>query len=145
MQHSSLAMKDIRQVAQKMRQAGLSDIEISSRHYKVRLRYEPGQRIASVSEPASLRPDAMMASAPVQQSARSTMPGHVLLFHPLNGTPFAEVGATVQKGAVLALIKVGLIYLPLRSPTAGIVASLTVNHGDSVEYDSEIAVIRECK
>lgn len=139
MQENSLDLSQLRQVARKMRQAGLSGIEISNGHYKVRLKYAPALSVAASPAPAA---DSAMSEEPPLQAARAQMPGRVLLWHPADGKPFAAVGATVEKDALLALVKVGLIYLPVRSPAAGVVASLAVAHGDCVEYDSEIMAVR---
>lgn len=49
----------------------------------------------------------------------------------------------VKEYDLLALIKVGTIYLPIRSPLGGTLISLTVIQWQTVEYGREIFRIRE--
>lgn len=142
MHTSQLALKDLRNVAQKMRRSGLSQIEIGGNGYRVRLKFDPTSVALPVGEaptpsPAAAPPDAQTAIL------RASMPGTVWLWHPSNGQPFAPPGSTVKQGEVLALLKVGLIYLPLLSPADGAVDALRVAHGESVEYDSAILTLRK--
>ncbi|MCU5772133.1 acetyl-CoA carboxylase biotin carboxyl carrier protein subunit [Erwiniaceae bacterium BAC15a-03b] len=143
MQNKSLALRDLRKIAQKMRASGLGCIEFGGDNYRVRLEYAP--------QAAQLMPITAGASAPespvLADSAAlcAPMPGTVLLQHPANGLPFTSPGAEVQKDAMLALLKVGLIYLPLRSPVTGVVESLQVAQGECVEYGSEIMLLRNAE
>ncbi|CPR19244.1 acetyl-CoA carboxylase biotin carboxyl carrier protein subunit [Brenneria goodwinii] len=139
MKDNALNLNELRQIARKMHQSGLSGIEIRNCHYQVRLAYAPRHSIAPAAMPAV---GALAVPAAPTTTARAMMPGYVLLHHPTNEKPFTAVGETVAKDALLALIKVGLVYLPLLSPAAGVVASLAVAHGDRVQYDSEIMTIR---
>ncbi|QTF08870.1 acetyl-CoA carboxylase biotin carboxyl carrier protein subunit [Brenneria izadpanahii] len=141
MKYNSFNINELRQIARKMHQSGLSGIEIRNCHYKVRLAYAPRQPVAQPVMPVGAPADCAVPETALRRAC-SMMPGHVLLHHPSNGKPFTAVGETVAKDALLALIKVGLVYLPLLSPASGVVASLAVEHGDSVEYDSEIMAIR---
>ncbi|MBP2169458.1 acetyl-CoA carboxylase biotin carboxyl carrier protein [Erwinia toletana] len=140
MQNKSLALRDLRKIAQKMRASGLGSIEFGGDNYRVRLEYAP-----SAVPVMPLTAGASAPESPVQVNHAALcapMPGTVLLQHPANGLPFTSPGAEVQKDAMLALLKVGLIYLPLRSPVSGVVESLQVAQGDCVEYGSEIMLLR---
>lgn len=135
---STLTINEVRQVARKMQRSGLSGIEIRCGDCHVHLTYVPPSLpiVCTCAEPVDdeVTPPAL--------AVRSIMPGHVLLQHPLDSSPYINAGMRVEKGELLALIKVGVIYLPLRSPAAGIVASLCVAQGDRVEYDSEILTLQ---
>lgn len=142
MHTSQLALKDLRNVAHKMRRSGLSQIEIGGNGYRVRLRFNPPAAALPAGE--AITPSPAAASTDAQTaSLRASMPGTVWLWHPSNGQPFAPLGSTVTQGEVLALLKVGLIFLPLRSPVDGAVDALRVAHGESVEYDSAILTLRK--
>lgn len=134
---STLTINELRQVARKMQRSGLSGIEIRRGDYHVHLTYAPPPPvICTHAEPVA------HAVTPPALAIRSMMPGHVLLQHPSDSSPYINQGMRVEKGALLALIKVGVIYLPLRSPAEGVVASLCVSQGDRVEYDSEIMTLQ---
>ncbi|MFS2224248.1 acetyl-CoA carboxylase biotin carboxyl carrier protein [Pantoea sp. B65] len=140
MENKSLALRDLRNIAHKMRASGLGSIEFSGANYRVRMEYAP--QVVPAMPQAS---EAVAADiSPVVNTAAlcAPMPGTVLLQHPANGLPFTSAGAEVQKDAMLALLKVGLIYLPLRSPVDGTVESLVVEQGDCVQYGSEIMRLR---
>jgi acetyl-CoA carboxylase biotin carboxyl carrier protein len=67
------------------------------------------------------------------------------------GTPVAEPpqpwGGVRQRGQhvapndILALVQVGPLYLPVRSPVAGTLKSLVATAGSRLEYGSEIALL----
>ncbi|MCG8708524.1 acetyl-CoA carboxylase biotin carboxyl carrier protein subunit [Brenneria sp. 4F2] len=134
---SQLAFKDLRDVAHKMRQSGLSQIEIGGNGYRVRLKFDP------VVVASGDRQTATPSSAAQTSMLSAPMPGAVWLWHPSNGEPFAPIGSAVRQGEVLALLKVGLIYLPLRSPVDGVVDALQVSQGELVEYQSAILRLRK--
>lgn len=79
--------------------------------------------------------------SPVSLSA--PMPGVVLLQHPLNGLMLAKAGDAIEKFALLGLLKVGAVYLPLRSPVSGVLTAIEVEQGEAVEYGREIFVLRD--
>ncbi len=135
MGNSMFALPELRQLAKKMRQSGLSSIEISGCHYRLRLKYDDALPVAEAFPMITPPATAALASPDI---IRAPMPGTVLLSHPLNGVPFTTTGAEVQKDDLLALIRVGLIYLPVRTPTAGTIIALMVEHEERVEYDSAL-------
>lgn len=140
MEKKAPALSELRDIARKMRKSGLSQIELSGNGFRISMKY------ASVS-PAILpcrMPDETPAlpvlTAP--DAVCAPFPGIVLLRHPLNKIPFTQPGEKVGKDALLGLLKVGVIYLPLRSPVQGVVESLFVEDGDCVEYGAEIFTLR---
>ncbi|WP_413733713.1 acetyl-CoA carboxylase biotin carboxyl carrier protein [Sodalis sp. RH21] len=139
------ALQDLRQIAQKMRASGLGSIEFSGNNYHVRLQYAPAAAQIIPFPGEAIVTDANPVPVGATAALCAPMPGTVLLHHPSNGLPFTSPGAEVQKNAMLALLKVGLLYLPLRSPVDGTVESLAVDQGDSVEYGSEIILLRSAE
>lgn len=140
MEKKAPALSELRSVAQKMRKSGLSQIELRGNGFRVSMKYAPVSpavlpgRVpeATPALPALTAPDAVCAP----------FPGIVLLQHPLNKIPFTQPGEKVGKDALLGLLKVGVIYLPLRSPVQGVVESLCVKDGDCVEYGAAIFRLR---
>ena len=69
------------------------------------------------------------------------MPGRVLLRHPQQDAAWIQPGQRVTQHELLALLKVGALYLPLRSPTTGVVAHIVAEQGQAVEFGSPIVLI----
>ncbi|MFP1750192.1 acetyl-CoA carboxylase biotin carboxyl carrier protein [Lonsdalea quercina] len=139
MQNSPLALRELRAVAHTMRRSGLTQIEIGGGDYHVRLRFQPtGDVPAAMS--ASARAD---EEGPQTEILRACLPGTVYLQYPGREETFVSLGASVRQGALLALLKVGLAYLPVLSPADGTVTSMPVRQGDAVEYDSVILTLRK--
>lgn len=134
MENRVLALAELRQIARKMRASGLDSIEFSGRAWRVRIKCAPQVR-------SSVPHNFLPAPSPVSLSA--PMPGVALLQHPLNGLTLAKTGDVVEKSALLGLLKVGAIYLPLRSPVSGVVTAIEVEQGEAVEYGREIFVLRD--
>ncbi len=135
MENRAFALGDLRQIAQKMRASGLESIELNGSCYRVRMKCAPQ---AMPERPPQTPP----APAP-QISLSAPMPGIVLLQHPLNGLALTETGETVEKSALLGMLKVGAVYLPLRSPVSGVISAIQVAQGEVVEYGTEIFVLRD--
>lgn len=140
MEKKAPALSELRSVAQKMRKSGLSQIELRGNGFRVSIKYAPVSpailpcRVPDETPalPALAAPDAVCAP----------FPGIVLLQHPLSKIPFTQPGEKVGKDALLGLLKVGVIYLPLRSPVQGVVEPLSVKDGDCMEYGAEIFTLR---
>ncbi|KAA5928055.1 acetyl-CoA carboxylase biotin carboxyl carrier protein subunit [Pantoea sp. Bo_2] len=138
MEKHSLALPELRQVAHKMRAAGLGSIELSGKDWKVRLHYNPGPPQLNAKPPA-LPATVSLPDAPASTAVVAPIPGKILLQHPLNGVAFARAGQQVKQDEVLALVQVGYLYLPVTSPADGTLTSIAVTQDQPVEYGSEVA------
>ncbi|WP_017348664.1 acetyl-CoA carboxylase biotin carboxyl carrier protein [Pantoea sp. A4] len=131
MERNGIALTHIRLMAQKMRSAGLGEIQWQDENTSVRLRFAP----AAVQAPVLLEPESKPAAlTPVV----ATLPGQVVLAHPSAGEPLVQPGQRVKQHQLLALLKVGPLYLPVHSPAEGRVIDVLVESGQIVEYGSEI-------
>lgn len=139
MEKHSIALPELRQVARKMRAAGLGSIELKGKNWSVRLQYDPGL-LASAAQPATPAVTSLPA-APACTAVCAPMPGKILLQHPLNGQAYAQPGQQVKQDDLLALVQVGSLYLPVNSPADGTLAAISVAQGQLVEYGSEVVVI----
>ena len=72
---------------------------------------------------------------------RAPMLGKVLLSHPCQRTAYVQPGQEVKHNDLLALLKIGPLYLPLRSPANGRVVSIEVQPDQIVEFGSEIVLL----
>ncbi|WP_147199783.1 acetyl-CoA carboxylase biotin carboxyl carrier protein subunit [Pantoea sp. CCBC3-3-1] len=137
MENRALALAELRQIAQKMRASNLDSIELNGSAWRVRIKCAPQFR--------PLMPDNLVQTTPdvPPVSLSAPMPGIVLLQHPLNGLPLTKTGDAVEKSALLGMLKVGAVYLPLRSPVGGVITAIQVQQGEVVEYGTEIFVLRD--
>ena len=129
MDRQALTLDQIRQLAKKMHTAGLHELELRNEVWSLKMRYP--ERVESVNTTA----------APVEKTfstLRAPMPGKVLLSHPCQGAAYVRPGQQVKHSELLALLKVGPLYLPLRSPAEGRVISIEVQPDQAVEFGSEI-------
>lgn len=140
MEKKAPALRELRDIARKMRQSGLSQIELRGNGFRVSVKYAP---LSPAMLPLNVQDTApALPAIPDLDALRAPFPGIVLLQHPLNKIPFTRPGEKVGKDTLLGLLKVGVIYLPLRSPVQGVVESLAVEDGDCVEYGAEIFTLR---
>ncbi|TCV09000.1 acetyl-CoA carboxylase biotin carboxyl carrier protein [Samsonia erythrinae] len=136
MEKQQIALKDVRQLAQKMHNAGLREIEWRGADWSVRLRY-PG--VKTTAKPPQLPPPT--ATETRLLPVCSPMPGRLLLSHPSQGEPFVSEGKHIEPHDILALVQVGPLYLPVRGPVAGTIARVVATAGSRLEYGSEIALL----
>jgi hypothetical protein len=91
MEKELIAFEDVRQLAQKMHNAGLRELEWRGADWSVRLRYPSGKTMA---EPPPLPP---LAAETRPLSVCSPMPGRLLLSHPSHGEAFVSEGSTLRR------------------------------------------------
>lgn len=102
MEKELIAFEDVRQLAQKMHNAGLRELEWRGADWSVRLRYPGGKTMA---EP----PPLPAAAEPPLLPVCSPMPGRLLLSHPSHGEAFVSEGQRVEPDDILALVQVGAL------------------------------------
>ncbi|AIR68553.1 acetyl-CoA carboxylase biotin carboxyl carrier protein [Dickeya fangzhongdai] len=131
----TLTLKVLQQLAHSLRATSISHVALKGRTWSVHLTASP--RIApppAAEKPSCLTPSLTPLCAPA--------PGRVLLRHPLLDGNFAAPGVAVNQHDLLAMVKVGALYLPVRSPVSGRLISFVVNDGDVVGFGQEIAKIQ---
>ncbi|MBP2196190.1 acetyl-CoA carboxylase biotin carboxyl carrier protein [Pantoea cypripedii] len=134
MEKTAIPLPTLRAIARRMRRSGLSRLELGGKDWSVRLTFAP------------LPPAPPPAPKPLPSSTHAvtaTMPGTLLLRHPLSQQDFVQPGQQVQPEEVLALVQVGPLYLPVTSTSAGRVENVTVGGGSPVEYNQEIMIIHQ--
>ena len=92
---------------------------------------------AEVVEARALRLAAALPARATQrgrEELRAPMPGRVVAIH-------AEVGAQVERGAVVAILEAMKMENELRAPHAGRVAAVRVGEGDRVELGAVLLVL----
>lgn len=139
MEKNRLAFDQIRQLAKKMHASGLHEITLNNRHWSLTLRYPPRQ--AAGAPPHAPAPVTPPGTSPEATPLPAPMPGRVVLRHPQHDAAWVQPGQAVKQHELVALLKVGAFYLPLRSPTDGVVARIMVAQDQAVEFGSDIMLI----
>ena len=124
----------IERLARLLEISGVASIEIEDKDQSLKL----------VVETDAPSPVPAAASGPHQDPhvvATADVAGHFLAGHPWREKPFVEPGQRIEAGAIVGLVKVGLIYAPVLSPTPGILDAVLAQTGAIVGYGTPIARI----
>jgi acetyl-CoA carboxylase biotin carboxyl carrier protein len=60
------------------------------------------------------------------------------LVHPLRKAPFVNIGDTVAKGDVVALLQAGPAYFPVTALSDGFIGAIVAEAGTRMEFGSPI-------
>jgi acetyl-CoA carboxylase biotin carboxyl carrier protein len=133
----------IRELAQLLKDTGLTEIEIE--HNGARIRVSRGG-VATVAPapaqaPAATAPAAALSSGPPAGAVPSPMVGTVYL-SPEPGKPaFVGVGKSVKEGDTLFIIEAMKTMNAITAPKGGTVKEICVADGSPVEFGQTLAVI----
>jgi biotin carboxyl carrier protein len=73
---------------------------------------------------------------------KADVAGYFLAAHPWRDKPFVAPGQSIEAGAIVGLVKIGLLYAPVVAPAAGTVDTVIAETGATVGYGTPIARIR---
>ncbi|ADM97943.1 acetyl-CoA carboxylase biotin carboxyl carrier protein [Dickeya dadantii] len=132
----TITLKVLQQLARSLRATSISHVALKGETWSIRLTTVP--HVALPAAPA--KPSCVTAPS---TSLCAPAPGRVLLRHPLLDGNFAVPGAMVNQHEMLAMLKVGTLYLPVRSTVSGRLIAFTVSDGDVVEFGQEILKIQD--
>ena len=135
-------IRQIRELAQIVRENGLSALEISENDSKIRIECARGEVVAA---PATAAVQVSEAPAPVirEEAAvdfnrvheiKSPMVGVFYASPSPDAKPFVEVGQKVKKGDVVCIIEAMKLMNELTADQDGEVVDICVSNGDVVEY-----------
>jgi acetyl-CoA carboxylase biotin carboxyl carrier protein len=128
---------DIERLAQILERSGVASIEIEEKGESLKLVMESG-------EPTALAL-AMPISPPAGDAAlvaKADVAGIFVAAHPWRAKPFVEAGEAIEAGAIVGLVKIGRLYVPVRSPAAGIIDAIVAEAGSTVGYGTPIVSVR---
>ena len=139
--------KAVRELAELLKETGLTEIEIE--HNGARIRVSRGGGVAAApaaapapaaAAPAAAAP-AAPASGPAPGSVPSPMVGTVYL-SPEPGKPaFISVGKTVKEGDTLFIVEAMKTMNAIAAPKGGTVKEIHVTDGTPVEFGQTLCVI----
>ena len=136
-------IRQIRELAQIVRENGLSALEISENESRIRIECTRGEGVVAAPAPAAA--PAMESSAPVirEEAAvdfnrvheiKSPMVGVFYTSPSPDTKPFVEIGQRVKKGDVVCIIEAMKLMNELTADQDGEVVDICVNNGEVVEY-----------
>ena len=134
-------IRQIRELAQIVRENGLSALEISENDSKIRIECARGEVVVAAPAPVQVSE----APAPVvrEEAAvdfnrvheiKSPMVGVFYTSPSPDTKPFVEIGQRVKKGDVVCIIEAMKLMNELTADQDGEVVDICVNNGDVVEY-----------
>lgn len=125
----------VRQLADWLQGTGITLLELSGPHQRVRLRRDAAGAVSELPPAAVAAPD---APAPEAAIVRAGCVGVLLHAHPLRDEPLVRVGQEVAAGQALALLKIGLVLLPVPAPRAGTVRRIVAAHATAVGFGTPL-------
>jgi acetyl-CoA carboxylase biotin carboxyl carrier protein len=143
--------REIRRLAELLREFGLSEVEVEREGIRVRLR-----RDAAPDPAAAARPVAAAPAVPDTASLGIPLPGpgegHLLTIEaPMVGTfyrasapdaaPFVREGDRVKKGQVVCIIEAMKLMNEIESKVAGRVAKVLAENAQPVEYGQPLFLV----
>jgi acetyl-CoA carboxylase biotin carboxyl carrier protein len=129
---------DIERLAQILDRSGVASIEIEENGQSLKLVMETGKPTA----PSSMLVAPTGPSHEAVVVAKADVTGIFIAAHPWREKPFVEPGQAVEAGAIVGLVKIGLLYAPVLSPAAGIVDAIVAETGATVGYGAPIVNVR---
>jgi acetyl-CoA carboxylase biotin carboxyl carrier protein len=146
----------IRDLAGILNDTNLTEIEIESDDFRVRVSRQTGSALQSFSIPAAapaapVLPSAPPAPATAAPAPTAEAPSKSAVPSPMVGTayrspapgsdPFIQVGQSVREGQTLLIIEAMKTMNQIPSPRAGTVSAILVEDGQPVEYGEPLVII----
>ena len=140
-------IKQIRELAQIVRENNLSALEISENESRIRIECAHGEVVVAAPAVAPVVAPVQAAEAPapiIREEApvdfnrmheiKSPMVGVFYASPSPDAKPFVEVGSKVKKGQVVCIIEAMKLMNELTADQDGEVVDICVNNGEVVEY-----------
>lgn len=139
----------IRELAQLLTEADLSEIEVTEGTASIRVARQV--TVAAVAAPVAQvasPPVAATASAPAEpppaaigEPVTSPMVGTAYLAPEPGAPPFVRVGDRVSKGQTVLIVEAMKTMNPIPAPSNGTVSRIAVENGQPVEYGETLIVL----
>ena len=133
-------IKQIKELAQIVRENGLSALEVSENESKIRIECEqkPAQTLATNAPAQQAIHIAHQEPDPVDfnrtREIKSPMVGVFYASPAPDAKPFVEVGSRVKKGDVICIVEAMKLMNEINAEFDGEVVDVCVRSGDVVEY-----------
>ncbi len=131
---------DIRKYAELMKELGLTGLEITEDHHKVRL-----ERSVSVptketvySVPENIGAKQVETGNKDYISVKSAIVGVFYAAPAENAEPYVSIGDSVKKGQTLCIVEAMKLMNEIIAEEDGVIAEVCVTNGQVVEYGTEL-------
>ena len=137
--------REIRRLADLLRDYGLTEVEVEREGVRVRLRREPAA-LAAPPPPAAAPAAAAVSVAPVASEAHlltieAPMVGTLYRAPSPDAPPFVRDGDRVKKGQVVCIIEAMKLMNEIESKVAGRVVKVLVENAQAVEYGQPLFLL----
>lgn len=144
MSKNELPIDKINKLAEILKQQDLTEIEIESDDFKIKVRKEVSY---SNFAPANPEPVAAVAAAPVVKEKKlkeikSPMVGTFYSAASPDAQPFIKVGDTVKKGDTICIVEAMKLMNELPSEIDGEVVEICVSNGEAISFGQVIAKLK---
>jgi acetyl-CoA carboxylase biotin carboxyl carrier protein len=146
--------REIRRLADLLREYALTEIEIEQEGVRVRLRREPGGAASpgSAAVASAAAPTMTERAAPKMPATPDPSEAHLLTIEaPMVGTfyrapspdaqPFVREGDRVKKGQVVCIVEAMKLMNEIESKVAGRVTKVLVENAQPVEYGQPLFLL----
>ena len=144
--------REIRRLADLLRDYGLTEVEVEREGVRVRLRREPAALAAPSAGSAAATSAAAAAASPAVSAEPAASEAHLLTIEaPMVGTfyrapspdaqPFVRDGDRVKKGQVVCIIEAMKLMNEIESKVAGRVVKVLVENTQPVEYGQPLFLL----
>lgn len=139
----------IRELANLLTEAGLTEIEIEQGGIRLRVARQVAPHIVSHSTPIEAAPVAHSAEAtapakpsgPPAGAVPSPMVGTVYMSPEPGKPPFVTVGATVKEGDTLMIVEAMKTMNPILAPRGGKITEICIKDAQPVEFGQSLLII----
>lgn len=147
-------IRKIKKLIELVEESGIAELEITEGEESVRISrgvvapvaYAAAPQVVASAAPAAA-PAAATSAAP---TASAELSGHILR-SPMVGAfyrssspdaaPFVDVGSQVKVGDALCIVEAMKMMNQIQSDKAGVIKSILVENGDTVEFDQPLFII----
>jgi acetyl-CoA carboxylase biotin carboxyl carrier protein len=137
--------REIRRLADLLRDYGLTEVEVEREGVRVRLRREPAALAAppAAAAPAAVAPTAAAAAASEAHllTIEAPMVGTLYRAPSPDAQPFVRDGDRVKKGQVVCIIEAMKLMNEIESKVAGRVVKVLVENAQAVEYGQPLFLL----
>jgi acetyl-CoA carboxylase biotin carboxyl carrier protein len=150
-QRMQMDIRKIKKLIELVEESGIVELEITEGEESVRIsRAVSGQPAQMISYAQPAAPQVIASAAVASAAAPEAVSGYTLR-SPMVGTfyrssgpdakMFVEVGQTVKIGDPLCIVEAMKMMNQIQSDKAGVVKSILVENGDTVEFDQPLFII----
>ncbi|MHC6225166.1 acetyl-CoA carboxylase biotin carboxyl carrier protein [Pseudomonas sp. X10] len=136
-----MKIDEVRQLAVWLGAAGLSALELKRGDETLLLRR--AVQVARGSSSPVVAPAHEGASEPSRASVTASGPGLFFATHPDEAAPYVQGGDVLSQGQLVGVLRVGMLFLPVRSNLAGRVRQVLVADGQAVGYGQALIELEE--